>query len=84
MVEITRKAYAAVDAKALAEVAAAFEHSSLVALQRAREGRFSETAMETVRLAVEEARGAIADRRAELAADLPMKGPALGPRPVRP
>jgi TRAP-type uncharacterized transport system substrate-binding protein len=84
LVEITRKAYAAADFKALAEVAAAFERSSLVAVQRAREGRFSETAMETVRLAVEEARGAIADRRAELAIDVPVKGPALGPRPVRP
>jgi TRAP-type uncharacterized transport system substrate-binding protein len=84
LIETKRRALAAANSEALADVAASFERSSIVALQRAREGRFSETAMETVRLAVQEARGAITDRRVQLTADPPVHAPAFGPRPVRP
>lgn len=83
LIELKRKAAAVGDIAGLMEVKGSFERSSLTALQRAREGRFSPTALETVRLAVDEVRAAIADRRADLAIEPQAKGASFGPRPVR-
>jgi TRAP-type uncharacterized transport system substrate-binding protein len=74
------------EAKALAalkDLEVAVDRAALKALHRARESRFDETGLETVRLAVDEARRAIGTRRAELEAETGTPGGAVTAFPVR-
>jgi hypothetical protein len=67
----------------LNELDAAVSRMALTALHRARESRFDETGLETVRLAVDEARRAIRTRRAELQEETPTPSGAVAAFPVR-
>ncbi len=81
LIGIETKAREASTLAGLKDLDAAANRAALTALHRARESRFDEAGLETVRLAVDEARHAIAARRAELeAADAPN---SVAPFPVR-
>jgi TRAP transporter TAXI family solute receptor len=67
----------------LKDLDVAADRAALKALHRARESRFDETGLETVRLAVDEARRAIGTRRAELEAETGTPGGAVTAFPVR-
>jgi TRAP transporter TAXI family solute receptor len=67
----------------LIELEAAVTRMALTALHRARESRFDETGLETVRLAVDEARRAIRTRRAELQSEGTPPSGAVAAFPVR-
>jgi TRAP-type uncharacterized transport system substrate-binding protein len=68
---------------ALKDLDAAVNRAALTALHRARESRFDEAGLETVRLAVDEARRAISMRRAELEGGAEAPGSAVAAFPVR-
>lgn len=53
----------------LKDLDAVIDRAALKALHRARDSRFDEAGLETVRLAVDEARRAIGTRRAELGSE---------------
>ncbi len=81
LIGIETKAREASTLAGLKDLDAAANRAALTALHRARESRFDDAGLETVRLAVDEARHAIAARRAELeAADAPN---SVAPFPVR-
>jgi TRAP-type uncharacterized transport system substrate-binding protein len=72
LIDIEVSARKANSLTALKELEASTNGAALKALHRARESRFDEAGLETVRLAVDEVRRAIGARRAELeAADAP-------------
>jgi hypothetical protein len=83
LIGIEVKAREASTAAILDELDTAVTRTALTALHRARESRFDETGLETVRLAVDEARGAIRTRRAELRGEGAPPGGAVAAFPVR-
>jgi TRAP transporter TAXI family solute receptor len=83
LIRIEEKAREAKALAALKELDAATDRAALKALHRARESRFDETGLETVRLAVDEARRAIGTRRAELQAETEAPGGAVTAFPAR-
>jgi TRAP-type uncharacterized transport system substrate-binding protein len=83
LIGIEVKAREASTSAMLNELDAAVTRTALTALHRARESRFDETGLETVRLAVDEARRAIRTRRAELQGESATTGGAVAAFPVR-
>jgi TRAP transporter TAXI family solute receptor len=67
----------------LRDLDAAVNRVALKGLHRARESRFDEAGLETVRLAIDEARRAISTRRAELQDESPAPGGAVAAFPAR-
>ena len=81
LIDIEVKARTSASLAMLKELDAATNGTALKALHRARESRFDEAGLETLRLAVDEARRAISTRRAELEeADAPG---SVAPFPLR-
>jgi TRAP transporter TAXI family solute receptor len=83
LMAIEVKARAANALAALKDLDAGVDRAALKALHRARESRFDEAGLETVRLAVDEARRAISTRRAELQAEPAAPGGAVTAFPAR-
>jgi TRAP-type uncharacterized transport system substrate-binding protein len=83
LIGIEVKAREASTAAMLEELDTAVTRTALTALHRARESRFDETGLETVRLAVDEARRAIRTRRAELRGEGAPPSSAVAAFPVR-
>lgn len=68
LVKIEREARSALDVKALREHEQIVREAALQVLGRARDNRFDEAGLETVRLAIDEARRTIEERRRDLEA----------------
>ena len=83
LIGIEMKAREASTPAALKNLDAAVDRAALTALHRARDSRFDEAGLETVRLAVDEARTAIGTRRAELQGETETAGGAVTAFPVR-
>jgi hypothetical protein len=83
LIRIEEKAREASTPAMLNELESAVTRAALTALHRARESRFDEAGLETVRLAVDEARRAIRARRAELHGESAATGGAIAAFPVR-
>jgi TRAP transporter TAXI family solute receptor len=83
LIGIEDKARQAGSLAALNELETAITRAALEALHRARESRFDEAGLETVRLAIDEARRAISTRRAELHEAVGAPGGAVAAFPVR-
>jgi hypothetical protein len=83
LIGIEEKARQAGSLAVLNEFEAAITRTALKALHRARESRFDEAGLETVRLAIDEARRAITTRRAELQDGSAAPAGAVAAFPVR-
>jgi TRAP transporter TAXI family solute receptor len=83
LIGIEEKARLAGSLAVLNDFEAAITRTALKALHRARESRFDEAGLETVRLAIDEARRAITTRRAELQDGSAAPAGAVAAFPVR-
>jgi TRAP-type uncharacterized transport system substrate-binding protein len=83
LIGVEVKARKATAPAVLKDLDAIIDRAALKALHRARDSRFDQAGLETVRLAVDEARRAIGTRRAELGSEADKGGGAVTAFPTR-